>query len=92
MEWSVAKRTGKVFFDHNQNARGKTLVSAYSPRSSPEASVSTPLLWEELDDVYPSDFTIANVPDRLARIGDPWRGILSAKHDLRELLNKESFG
>ncbi|MGD0765882.1 MAG: DNA ligase D, partial [Dehalococcoidia bacterium] len=92
MEWAVAKRTGKVFFDHNQNARGKTLVSAYSPRSSPEASVSTPLLWEELDDVYPSDFTIANVPDRLARIGDPWRGILSAKHDLRELLNKESFG
>ncbi|MGA2285441.1 MAG: DNA ligase D [Dehalococcoidia bacterium] len=88
MEWSVAKRKGKVFFDHNQNSRGKTLASAYSPRPSPEASVSVPLLWEELPHVYPTDFTILNVADRLAQTGDPWQGILLAKHDLSALLSK----
>jgi bifunctional non-homologous end joining protein LigD len=88
MEWSVSKRRGKVFFDHNQNSRGKTLASAYSPRPSPEASVSVPLFWEELPHVYPTDFTILNVPDRLAATGDPWQGILSAKHDLGSLLSK----
>jgi bifunctional non-homologous end joining protein LigD len=86
MEWSVRKRKGKVFFDHNQNSRGKTLASAYSPRPSPEASVSVPLLWEELDEVYPTGFTILNVPDRLAKVGDPWKGVLEAKHDLGGLL------
>ncbi len=86
MEWSVRKRKGKVFFDHNQNSRGKTLASAYSPRPSPDASVAVPLSWEELASVYPTDFTIINVPDRLARTGDPWKEILKAKHDLGRLL------
>lgn len=86
MEWSVRKRKGKVFFDHNQNSRGKTLASAYSPRPSPEASVSMPLTWEELDRVYPTDFTILNVPERLAKTGDPWKEILEAKQDLGRLL------
>ncbi len=86
MEWSVRKRKGKVFFDHNQNSRGKTLASAYSPRPSPEASVSMPLTWEELDKVYPTDFTILNVPDRLAKTGDPWKEILEAKQDLGRLV------
>ncbi len=86
MEWTVGRRTGKVFFDHNQNVRGKTLASIYSPRASPEASVSTPVLWEELGDVYPTDFTILSLPDRLARMGDLWSGILDGKRDLRQLL------
>jgi bifunctional non-homologous end joining protein LigD len=90
MEWAVRKRKGKIFFDHNQNSRGKTLASAYSPRPSPEASVSMPLSWEELDKVYPTDFTILNVPERLAKKRDPWKGILDAKHDLGSLL-KEAF-
>jgi bifunctional non-homologous end joining protein LigD len=89
MEWSVRKRKGKVFFDHNQNARGKTLASAYSPRPSPEASVSMPVSWEELDDVYPTDFTILNVPDRLAKKGDEWRDILKVKQDLGSLLAEQ---
>jgi bifunctional non-homologous end joining protein LigD len=89
MEWSVEKRKGKIFFDHNQNARGKTLASAYSPRPSPEASVSMPLTWDELKDVYPTDFTILNVPDRLEKAGDPWEGILEAKQDLGRLLAEE---
>jgi bifunctional non-homologous end joining protein LigD len=86
MEWTVDKRTGKVFFDHNQNVRGKTLASIYSPRPSPEAAVSMPLRWDELEDIYPPDFTILNATKRLAETGDLWSGILDAKHDLHTLL------
>lgn len=86
MEWAVDKRAGKVFFDHNQNARGKTLASLYSPRPLPEAAVSMPLRWDELPDVYPTDFTILTAPDRLAKTGDLWADILEAKHDLGGLL------
>lgn len=86
MEWAVKRRTGKVFFDHNQNARGKTLASVYSPRPLPEAAVSMPLRWDELDRVYPTDFTILTAPQRLAEVGDLWGGILDAKHDLQAFL------
>ena len=58
-EGELPKRAGKVFFDHNQNARGKTLASIYSPRPSPQAAVSMPVRWEDLtDELYPTDFTI----------------------------------
>ncbi|TMF06619.1 MAG: ATP-dependent DNA ligase, partial [Chloroflexi bacterium] len=87
MEWSVDKRTGKVFFDHNQNVRGKTLASVYSPRPSQEAEVSMPVRWEEVKEIYPSDFTILTACDRIAKIGDLWAGILDAKHDLAKLLD-----
>ena len=86
MDWTVEKRAGKVFFDHNQNVRGKTVASTYSPRPLPEAAVSMPLRWDELLDVYPTDFTILTAPDRLAQVGDLWAGILEAKHDLEGLL------
>lgn len=89
MEWSVEKRAGKVFFDHNQNVRGKTLASIYSPRPSAEAAVSMPLRWDELEDIYPPDFTILSAPKRLAETGDLWTNILDAKHDLRGLLQIE---
>jgi bifunctional non-homologous end joining protein LigD len=88
MDWAVSKRSGKVFFDHNQNARGKTLASLYSPRPSPQAAVSMPVRWEELtDDLYPTDFTILNVPDLLQARDDLWANILDAKRDLGEVLN-----
>ncbi|MEX0785042.1 MAG: DNA ligase D [Dehalococcoidia bacterium] len=86
MEWSVDKRPGKVFLDHNQNVRGKTLASLYSPRAIPEAAVSMPLRWDELGDVYPTDFTILTGPERLDSTGDLWAHILDAKHDLHSLL------
>ena len=86
MQWAVEKRTGKVFFDHNQNVKGKTLASVYSPRPSPEAAVSMPLRWNELKDVYPTDFTIVTAIDRLKTTGDLWANILDAKHDLAKLL------
>ncbi len=86
MEWSVEKRTGKVFFDHNQNSRGKNMASIYSLRPLPGAPVSTPVRWDELEQVYPTDFTIDTVPDRVAEIGDLWADILASKHDLQRLL------
>jgi bifunctional non-homologous end joining protein LigD len=88
MEWSVAKRSGKVFFDHNQNVRGKTLASLYSPRPSPEAAVSMPVKWDEIKDIYPTDYTILTAPDHLKRRGDLWKEILQHKHDLSELLGE----
>ncbi len=87
MDWSTEKRAGKVFFDHNQNVRGKTLASIYSPRVIPEAAVSMPVRWDELEGVYPSDFTILTAPARLAETGDLWTDILEAKHDFHGLLN-----
>ena len=86
MEWTVSKRTGKVFLDQNQNTRGKTLASIYSPRPLPEATVSMPITWQELGRVYPTDFTVFTAPERLAAVGDLWADILDAKHDLDALL------
>ncbi len=86
-DWAVEKRTGKVFLDYNQNVRGKTLASIYSPRPSPQASVSIPLRWDELDKIYPTDFTILTVPDRIAAINDLWANILEAKIDLVNLIS-----
>ena len=54
VEWSVPKRTGKIFMDYNMNVRGKTLNVAYSPRGAPGAPVSMPLTWEELAGAHPS--------------------------------------
>jgi bifunctional non-homologous end joining protein LigD len=83
--WAQEKRKGKIFIDYGQNVRGKTVACAYSPRPSPEAAVSTPLRWEELGKVYPTDFTMMTLPDRLKKTGDLWAGILSAKQDLSKL-------
>ena len=86
MEWTVSKRSGKIFLDHNQNTRSKNMASIYSLRPLPGAPVSTPLRWEELDKVYPTDFTIDTLPERVDAIGDLWAEVLKAKHDLRRLL------
>jgi len=84
-EWAQEKRNGKVFVDYGQNARGKTLASVYSPRPTPDASVSTPLRWEELGHVYPTDFTLTTLSGRLKETGELWADILSAKQDLSQL-------
>lgn len=85
-EWAVDKRTGKVFADYNQNVRGKTLASIYSPRMLPWAAVSMPLRWDEVGRVFPTDFTILSAPERLRQLGDLWSGILEAKADLSRAL------
>jgi DNA primase len=86
LEWAVVRRTGKIFFDYNQNSRGKSLSSIFCPRRHPMATISMPVEWDELESVYPTDFTLRTVPDLLEERGDPWADILSAKQDLTELL------
>jgi bifunctional non-homologous end joining protein LigD len=86
LEWAVEKRAGKVFLDYNQNVRGKTLASVYSPRPTPLATVSTPLGWDEIGKIYPTDFTIFSVPARLSRTGDLWSHILEKRSDLKSIL------
>lgn len=87
MEWHTAKRAGKIFFDHGQNTKGKTLASLYSPRPVPWAGVSMPVRWDELRDIYPTHFTILTACDRLAEAGDLWHNILQEKHDLAAMLS-----
>jgi bifunctional non-homologous end joining protein LigD len=70
MEWDKPKRKGKVFVDHNRNAFGQTVASAYSVRPRPDAPVSAPLRWGEVGAVANGDLTIVNVWDRLQRHGD----------------------
>lgn len=89
MEWTVSKRAGKIFLDHNQNVRGKNMASIYSLRPLPGAPVSTPVRWDELNEIYPTDFTIETVPERVEQVGDLWADVLEAKHDLSRLLEKE---
>jgi bifunctional non-homologous end joining protein LigD len=87
MDWAVKKRTGKIFFDHNMNGRGRTLNAAYSPRRVPGAWVSTPVSWDELAAAEPDNFWLSTVIERLRDNGDPWQGILAARHDLARVFN-----
>ncbi len=68
--WRKDRDPGAVFVDYNQNTRDHTIASAYSVRGNPDATVSTPIEWSEIDDVIPRELTIATVPDRFARLGD----------------------
>jgi DNA primase len=68
--WWKEERVG-VFLDYNQNARDRTVASAYSVRPVPDARVSTPLRWEEVADVEPGELRLDTVPDRVAKLGDP---------------------
>ena len=88
LEWSVPKRTGKIFMDYNMNVRGKTLNVAYSPRGSPGAPVSLPLTWDELARAHPLDFRITNVAERLAQTEDRWRNVLEQKQSLERALER----
>ncbi len=88
LEWSVPKRTGKIFMDYNMNVRGKTLNVAYSPRGAFGAPVSMPLTWEELAGAHPLDFRITNVAQRLAETGDRWSDALRRKQDLERALDR----
>jgi len=88
LEWSVPKRTGKIFMDYNMNVRGKTLNVAYSPRGAPGAPVSMPLTWEELAKAHPLDFRLTNAAERIAGTGDRWADALQRKQSLEQALNR----
>ena len=79
-EYRKAKRPrGRVLVDYNQNAWGRTLASVYSVRPTPEASVSTPVTWNEVErGVRIEDFRIDNVLDRVSRVGDLWKPVDAA--------------
>jgi DNA ligase D len=84
--WRKDRDPAKLFVDYNQNARDHTIASAYSVRGVPEATVSTPITWDEIDDVEPRECTIATVPARFARLGDLHSGIDDVAYTLDTLL------
>ena len=84
--WWKEERGERIFVDYNQNARDRTIASAYSIRSKPGAPVSAPLTWEELPDAAPEDFTVASMPARFAEVGDRHAAIDDVAHSLEQLL------
>jgi bifunctional non-homologous end joining protein LigD len=75
--------------DYLQNIRGKTVAGVYSARASSGATVSTPLLWDEIESgLKPTDFTIDNVPARIAKVGDLWAKGMKKPNDLEKLGRK----
>ncbi|HEV7912545.1 MAG TPA: non-homologous end-joining DNA ligase [Albitalea sp.] len=83
--WWKEQRRG-VFIDYNQNAKDRTVASAYSVRPRPDARVSTPLSWQELPDCDPAAFTLWTVPKRLSTTGDPHAAIDDRTDSLEPLL------
>jgi DNA ligase D len=84
--WWKEERGERIFVDFNQAARDRTIAGAYSPRAVAHAAVSTPVTWEELDDVDPRALTIRTVPARLAERGDPWATFADVRHSIDTLL------
>ena len=85
--WWKEERGERIFIDFNQANRDRTMAGAYSPRALPEATVATPITWEELEaGVDPRTFTVRSVPGRLAEIGDPWNGLASSPGRIDTLL------
>jgi bifunctional non-homologous end joining protein LigD len=84
-KWWKEERHG-VFVDYNQNAKDRTVASAYSVRPKVDARVSAPIAWEEVDSCEPADFTLATMPARFASIGDRHQGIDSHAGSLERLL------
>ena len=87
-EWSTSRRKGKVFFDYNQNSRGKTLASVYSLRPTAEATVSMPIEWKKLDSILPIDFTISTLTQLALKNNDIWAGVLTKKQNISEIISK----
>jgi DNA ligase D len=84
--WWKEQRGSRIFIDYNQNARDRTIASAYSVRPKPGALVSAPLTWDELPRVAPEDFTVATMPARFAELGDLHASINGVAHSLQPLL------
>jgi len=84
-KWWKEERHG-VFVDYNQNAKDRTVASAYSVRPTPEARVSAPLAWDEVESADPADFTLATMPKRFAKLGDRHAGIDESPGSLEGLL------
>jgi len=84
--WKEERPDGAIFLDYNQNARAHTIAAAYSVRGLPDARVSTPIRWDEVDAVDPRDFTIFTVPERVERLCDLQADIDDHAFDIAPLL------
>jgi DNA ligase D len=84
--WWKEERGERIFVDYNQNARDRTIASAYSVRPRPGAPVSAPVAWEELELITPEEFTVATMPGRFAEVGDLHAAIDDAAYPLQPLL------
>jgi bifunctional non-homologous end joining protein LigD len=93
MDWGTSKRRGKIFFDHNQNAKGKTLASVLSVRPIERATISMPFDWDIIDQILPTDFTLLNITEKivgkndLSKLLSSWSDILDSRQDLAKLLD-----
>jgi len=85
--WWKQDRGARIFVDYNQNARDRTIASAYSVRARPGAPVSAPLRWDELDEARPEQLTVASMAARFAALGDLHAAIDNVHHDLTPLLD-----
>ncbi|MNK17099.1 putative DNA ligase-like protein [compost metagenome] len=87
LERSPSKRKNKIYLDYLQNRKGQTIVAPYSVRPKPEATVSTPLSWDEVNEnLSISDFNINNIKERVAKVGDLWKDIYKVKNKIKKLL------
>jgi DNA ligase D len=84
--WWKEERGTRIFVDFNQANRDRTIAGAYSPRAVPQAQVSCPLTWNELEDADPAKYTIRTVPERLETSGDPWATMHDAPGNIDVLL------
>jgi DNA ligase D len=84
--WWKEERGARIFVDYNQNAPHKTVFGAWAVRARAGGQVSTPLRWEEVAELHPDELTLATVPERLDRHGDPWEDIDKAPQSLEPLL------
>jgi bifunctional non-homologous end joining protein LigD len=84
----VARKTSRVFLDYLANAKGRSIAAAYSSRLTPEATISTPIHWDELEKISPRDFNQHTIRNRISSTGDIWKDILKHKEDLSKRLGK----
>jgi DNA primase len=84
--WWKEERGERILIDYNQNAPHKTVFGAWAARARVGGQVSTPLRWEEVDQLHPDELTLASVPDRLDRLGDPWEEMDASPQSLESLL------
>lgn len=88
IERKVEKRGRRIYIDYLQNVRGQTICAPYSVRAVDEATVSTPLRWEEIEDISPQSFNIKNIQSRLEKIGDIFEPVLKEKQDIAPAINE----
>lgn len=89
LDTESARRSGRVFLDHGPNGNGRTVVAPYSPRFAPEATVSCPVTWDQLEKLDPASFNLSSIVQYMLTAGDPWSGIRDRCYDLQTVFQKK---